>query len=56
MIAGLYRYCPHARVVEAEMLGWINLGPLPGNHGRYQVLVYWPNEGDDAPWFAGVMV
>ena len=54
-MSGFYRYCPHDRVDEATRLGWINLGPLPGAHGRYQVLVYWPDEGD-GPWFAEVVL
>jgi hypothetical protein len=52
-MSGLYRYCPHNRVSEAIRMGWTNLGPLPGNHGFYQVLVFWEHEGDVAPWFDG---
>lgn len=48
---GVYRYCQYARVAEAEAVGWQNLGPLPGNHGNYAVLMFWPHEGE-GPWFA----
>jgi hypothetical protein len=47
---GVYRYCRYARVAEAEALGWQNLGPLPGNHGNYAVLMFWPHSGE-GPWF-----
>jgi len=47
---GWYRYCPHDRAAEAEALGWENIGPLPGNHGFYAVLLFWPHECDPV-WF-----
>ena len=49
-MTGLYRYCRHGLVDDAVCMGWLNLGPLPGNHGLYGSLVYWPGNGD-GPWF-----
>ena len=40
------RYARHADVPTMESAGWRNLGPLPGNHGHWSVLMIWTGEGE----------
>ncbi len=51
-MTGWYRYCAYGRLFAAFALGWQWCGPLPGNHGRYAGLVYWPHNGGPV-WFEG---
>jgi hypothetical protein len=51
-MSGIYRYCLHPRVEAAEAMGWVNLGRLPGNHGVYSCLLFWPDAERSPVWFS----
>jgi hypothetical protein len=51
-MSGYYRYCRLTRLAEAVALGWRDCGLLPGHHGAWSHLVFWPGDGC-GPWFGG---
>ena len=40
----IYRYIPRHDAAEWNLCGWNYANPLPGNHGRYSVLMWRPDE------------